>query len=588
MTVPKLQLRPGCGRHPERQLLEDGRSAPALPAADTLIHALDWWATHDPDRTACHLIEFSGHTSSFSASQLMTAARRTAAALRQRGVIAGDRVVLCMETIEGVLTSFLACMVLGAIPSISDTPFGNQDTGTWQSKLSARLRLVNARWAIAEERTEVLVSGSGHNATVLLRADLVGQDEPIELSAAPDQPGFIQFTSGTVTSGRAICLSHRAVMENLRAIVDRGDFLSSDLLVSWLPLYHDLGLVANLLVSLALGIPIVQMSPLTFLMRPARWLWAIHYFRGTTVCSPNFAYEMCVRRVKDEEIAGLDVSSLRNVYNCAEFVHADTLRRFNQRFAAHGFDDDAWRPSYGMAEIVVGATVRVHTQPIRIDQISRRELGLSGRAIPVDAEHPDAMEVVSCGPVFRGYELRIVDDDGNDLPERVEGEIVLKGPSLFDGYVGDDHATAEVLQQGWLFTGDLGYRVGDELYICGRKKDLIVRAGENQHPYLLERAVAQVKGVRPSVAALGIEDAVLGTQALVVVFETRITEAEQLHALCREVRTTLGRSFGLRPDRIVPVAPGAIPKTTSGKIRRRALPALLDGIDKLRQAAAPV
>ena len=177
-------------------------------------------------------------------------------------------------------------------------------------------------------------------------------------------------------------------------------------------------------------------------------------------------------------------------------------------------------------------------------------------------------------------------DDGADVGERVQGEILLSGPSLFDGYVGDVSATAEVLRDGWLYTGDLGYRVGDELYVCGRSKDLIVRAGHNQHPYVLERAVASLAGVRPTVAALGIDDAALGTQALVVVFETKVTEAEQLRALCANVSRLLGKQFGFRPDRVVPVAPGAIPKTTSGKIRRRALPDLLDGIDKLARVDA--
>ncbi|MCG8417443.1 MAG: AMP-binding protein [Proteobacteria bacterium] len=576
-----FSLRPGCGRHPDRTEPIANPHPIDIPRTETLIHTVEWWAKTQPDQPQCYFIEVGRDLRAVTAQDLMHSARHMAMALYRHGVVPGDRVVLCLDTPSVIVECFLGCMVLGAIPSISDMPFGRQNQAAWRDKLCARLHTLAAHMVIVEDRTASAVGHPAHSAVVVHRDDLHSDIEYDRIGAAKDKPAFIQFTSGTASSGRGISLSHRAVMANLRAISRRGEFLDSDMLVSWLPLYHDLGLVANLLISLALGFPIVQMAPLTFLFRPSWWLWAVHHFRGTTICSPNFAFDMCVRRIKDSEIGGLDISSLRDVYNCAEFIHASTLRRFNTRFAANGFDANAWRPSYGMAEIVVGATVRRRSSPLRVDRISQRQLVSTHRAEPAPAGAEDAMEVVSCGSMFDGYSMSIVDENGREVGERVQGEIQLKGPSLFDGYYNDAAATAEVLRDSWLRTGDLGYRVGDELYVCGRSKDLIIRAGENYHPYHLERAVSEVSGVRPNVAAFGRENPALGTQELIVVFETKLTDVRQLMALCDDIDLQLSRHFGLAADRLVPVAPGVIPKTTSGKIRRSALAEILDDIDKL-------
>jgi acyl-CoA synthetase (AMP-forming)/AMP-acid ligase II len=255
--------------------------------------------------------------------------------------------------------------------------------------------------------------------------------------------------------------------------------------------------------------------------------------------------------------------------NAAELVRADTIRAFERRFAPYGLSAEAITPAYGMAEMVVGVSTRVPGQPLVVDRISRSELTRSGAARQAAAGGEDCLEVVQVGKLFDRHEARIAGPDGEPLGERQQGEIQLRGPSLFAGYFADEPATREVMADGWLRTGDLGYLAEGKLFVSGRAKELIVRGGEKHHPHLIERAAGAITGVRDGcVAAVGVPSPTTGTEDIVVLYETRETSAERLAEMARQVERAVRDATGLALDRLVPVAPNTIPKTSSGKVRR--------------------
>ena len=341
--------------------------------------------------------------------------------------------------------------------------------------------------------------------------------------------------------------------------------------VSWLPLYHDMGLIGAWLGSLCIGFPLVVMSPLSFLARPARWLRAISDHRATLSAAPNFGFELCARKARDEDLVGVDLSSLRMLFNGAEPVSADTLERFRSRFVTYGLRPEAIAPVYGLAEAAVG---------LAFPPLGRRPAGRPDRArVPGrlgrrGARQPTAdgaLRVVACGQALPGYEMRVVDRAGNVLEDRHEGRIEFRGPSATQGYFRNAEETRRLFDGEWLDTGDLGYLAAGDIYLTGRAKDLIIRAGRNLHPEALERAVSDVAGVRAGcVAVFATPDPEAGTERLVVAAETRerdVAARDEVRAAIVNVTVDI---LGTPPDEVVLLEPGSVPKTSSGKIRRAA------------------
>jgi 1-acyl-sn-glycerol-3-phosphate acyltransferase len=309
-----------------------------------------------------------------------------------------------------------------------------------------------------------------------------------------------------------------------------------------------MGLIGAWLGALYFGVPITILSPLAFLARPARWLWALHAHRGTLSPAPNFAFDLCVRKIADEEIRGLDLSAWRLALNGSEPVSAETIARFTRRFAPYGFRPEAMCATYGLAEASVGLTVGPPGRPPRVE----------GR-------------VVSCGRPLPGHEVRVVDAAGRQAPDRIEGRIEFRGPSVTRGYFRNPEATRATFRGGWCDSGDLGYWADGELFVTGRRKDLIIKAGRNLHPQEIEEVVGDVPGVRKGcVAALGIADPSIGTERLVVVAESRETAPEARERLRARVVAHVVAAIGIPPDTVVIAAPGTVLKTPSGKVRRSA------------------
>jgi 1-acyl-sn-glycerol-3-phosphate acyltransferase len=330
-------------------------------------------------------------------------------------------------------------------------------------------------------------------------------------------------------------------------------------------------LIGAWLATMYHAVPLVGMPPTSFLARPSRWLWAIHRHRATFSAGPNFAYEMAAARIPDEELAGLDLSSWRIAFNGAEPVRAATLERFATRFAQYRFDRRALTPVYGLAEAAVGLAFPPLGRGPRVDRIDPGVLARDGVAVPVGDKAADVLEVVSGGTPLPGHEVRVVDERGREVPARTEGRFEFRGPSATSGYYRNPEATAKLFRGGWLDTGDVGYVADGELFLTSRAKDLIKRGGHNIHPYDLEAAVGETPGIRKGcVAVFGTPDHASGTERVIVVAETRSSDAAERARLHERIAALAAIHLDGPPDEVLLVPPHTVLKTSSGKIRRAA------------------
>jgi 1-acyl-sn-glycerol-3-phosphate acyltransferase len=547
----------------------------AVGDAGTLLDVLDRYAEAQPERVHLRLLSGRG-VEDLTYGDLWHEASEVAGGLRQRRVPAGASVAIMLPTGRDYFLAFFGVLLAGCVP-VPIYPPGRP------SGLEDHLRrqvgvLLDARATtlitVPEARplarlVAPQVASLQHVVTVAELRSGAGSVRHPGLTGSTT--ALLQYTSGSTGDPKGVVLSHANLLANIRATRQAGQLEDSDVFVSWLPLYHDMGLIGSWLLSLYAGIPFVVTSPMSFLAHPAHWLRAISDHGGTVSGGPNFAYELCVRRVEDRDLAGVDLSSWRIAFNGAEPVSPHTITRFIDRFAPYGFDPGAVTPVYGLAECSVALTVPPLGRGPRIDTVSREPLARSRRAIPAAPGGPSTVRFVACGQPLPGHDLRIVDEAGIPVGERREGRVEFRGPSATSGYFRNPAATRRLFRDGWLDTGDLGYLADGELYPTGRVKDLIIRAGRNLHPSDLEEVVGSVPAVRTGcVAAFASADPTTGTERLIVLAETRLASTPELDGLRRAVLAAATELVGVPPDEVVLVPPGTVPKTSSGKIRRTA------------------
>ncbi|MGH9434142.1 MAG: AMP-binding protein, partial [Terriglobia bacterium] len=398
------------------------------------------------------------------------------------------------------------------------------------------------------------------------------------VAARPSDIAFIQYTSGSTGDPKGVVLTQSNVLANVRGIGWSVNFRPTDMVVSWLPLYHDMGLIGSWLFSVYFGAPITVMSPLAFLRRPERWLWAMHDSGGTLCPAPNFSYELCARKIPDRAIQGLDLSTWRVAINAGEAVLPETLARFAERFKPYGFRAEAFVPCYGLAESSVALTFPpMDRQPV-IDVIRRDSFEAEGRAVAAKPGETNVLRFVSNGRPMPGHEVKLVDDQGHEVGERAQGRLFFRGLSRTSGYYRNRVASAAVItEDGWMDSGDLAYWANGEVCVTGRQKDLIIKSGRNIIPQEVEAAAAEVPGVRKGcIAAFGTLDHASGTERLVVVAEARATGTDEQRTLRADVMKAVSATIGIPPDDVVFVQPNSIPKTSSGKIRRNATRSLFE------------
>jgi len=564
--------------------LVEGVPAPA--GARSLADVLAWHAETSPERVHVFLRDEDGGERPITYGALWHEAGAVAAGLRDRKVGHGDTVAIMLRTEAAFFHTFFGVLLAGAIPVPIYPPFrrdliedyARRQIGILQNAaVRAIITFPEALRMAALLRSRVPSIRASVTTADLKGGDLTGDDLTgkggFEMNAAgdPAAPALIQYTSGSTGEPKGVLLSNGNLLANIRAIGQAIRIRPDDVAVSWLPLYHDMGLIGSWLGALYFGIPITILSPLTFLARPARWLHAIHAHRATISAAPNFAFDLCARRITDEEIGGLDLSSWRLALNGSESVSPATIERFTQRFASSGFRARAMCPVYGLAEASVALTIPSPGAGPRIDTIRRAALQEAGRAVPSGPEDPTPLSFVSCGPPLGGHLVRVVDETGRALGERTQGRIEFRGPSVTTGYWRNADATQAALHDGWMDSGDLGYRADGELFITGRRKDLIKKAGRNLYPQEVEDVVGAIPGIRKGcVAAFGVQDPSVGTERLVVVAETRTRGSAERDRLRAAVMDRVVAALGVPADVVVIADPHAVLKTSSGKVRRGA------------------
>ena len=554
---------------------------------NTLIEVLQWHVQAHPGRPHIRFYSHAEDASKDSSEaeylsfiQLWQGADSVAAGLQAYGLQAGEAVAIMLPTSRSYFFSFFGILLAGGIPVPIYPP-------ARRSQLEEHLRrhvsiLSNCLAKLLITLPEAKPVAQLLKAQVDTLNNIVTMDELVSCEAEFIMPAvgaqdtaFLQYTSGSTGNPKGVVLSHANLLANIRAMgeVVRAD--SSDVFVSWLPLYHDMGLIGAWLGSLYYAALFVVMSPMEFLLRPHAWLWAIHRYGGTLAAAPNFGYELCLNRVSDAQIEGLDLSSWRAAFNGAEAVSPQTMLNFYERFHKYGLRQEALKPVYGLAESSVGLAFPPYGRAMIIDPIQRETFTRSGRAIPVKQQETMALRFISSGQALPGHQIRIVDPAGIELPDRQEGRIQFRGPSATSGYFRNPEATARLFDNEWLNSGDLGYMCDGDLFITGRSKDVIIRAGRNIYPDELEEAIGNLEGIRKgrvAVFACSCSDAGAGsgTEGLVVIAETReidVTKLEQLRQQINVIATDLTETPA---DDVVLAPPNSVLKTSSGKIRRAA------------------
>ncbi len=548
---------------------------PAPDSARTLIDVLRWHAETDPSRVHIVLRLDDEEERRITYGELWAQAGAVAAGLRARGLGRGESVALMLRTEPGFFAAFFGVLRAGAVPVPIYPPTRPGRLEEYAARQVKILDNAQARLLVtfAEvERVAVLLRAGVRSLTGVTTLERLAAAAAAPVPAVgPDDPALIQYTSGSTGDPKGVLLSHANLLSNIRALGRALGVRPDDVCVSWLPLYHDMGLIGMWLGSLYHGVPVVILPPLAFLARPARWLRAISAHRATISAAPNFAFDLCVKRLADADLEGLDLGSWRLALNGSEAVSPETIERFVGRFATRGFRAEAMCPVYGLAESSVGLTMSPPGRGPLVDRVRRGTFERSRRAEPAGPGEPSPLSFVSCGAPLPGHDLRVVDAAGVSLPERVEGRVEFRGPSVTSGYFRNPEATAAVMHEGWMDSGDLGYRAGGELYVTGRRKDIIIKAGRNLYPQEVEELVGDVPGVRKGcVAAFGVGDPAIGTERLIVVAETRAGTPQARARLQAAVRERVVEALGLPPDAVLMAAPGSVLKTSSGKIRRSA------------------
>jgi 1-acyl-sn-glycerol-3-phosphate acyltransferase len=557
--------------------IQSAPSAATVPEqARTLVEALDAHLHAQPERIHITLIDESGTAQEITYAALHAGAMRIAAGLLERNLPPRATVAIMLPTGAEYFFSFFGILLAGGIPVPIYPPARPSQIEDHMRRHGGILANAQARMLITVPEAKALAlllrSQVASLADILTPAEFnTGAAGRIRPTARPDDIAFLQYTSGSTGNPKGVVLTHAHVLANLNAMGRAIGVESTDVFVSWLPLYHDMGLIGAWLGSLYYGFRLVVMSPLTFLARPHSWLRAIHRYRGTLSAAPNFAYQLCARRIDERDLEGLDLSTWRLAFNGAEPVSPDTLEEFAARFEKRGLRRTALTPVYGLAECSVGLAFPPLGRGPRIDRIERATFINSGRAQPVSTPDADVLRIVACGHPLPGHQIRIVDGAGREVPERYEGRLQFTGPSATQGYYRNPEETRRLFDGAWLDSGDYAYIAEGDIYLTGRAKDLIIRAGRNIFPYELEESVGNIPGIRKGcVAVVGSVDPQTNVERVVVLAETREKDVDVRDKLKRQINDIAFELIGMAPDDIVLVPPHTVLKTSSGKIRRAA------------------
>ncbi len=507
-------------------------------------------------------------------AELRDRALAVSGGLRALGVERGDRVALVFPTGPEFFEAFFGTLLAGAVPVPLYPPVRLGRLDEYFQRTARMIEVTRAPLVLADTRVKRILGEAVARARPRLGCRTLGElpreSGGVEaVRPSPSDLALVQFSSGTTVDPKPVALSHRAIVGQVEALntllPDTAELRQS--CVSWLPLYHDMGLIGCVFPALSREAELTLLGPELFVVRPALWLRALSRYRGTISPAPNFAYGLCVHRISDEEMEGVDLSAWRTALNGAEAVAPGVVRAFVDRFSRWGFRAEALTPVYGLSEAALAVTFSDLDRPFRSGRFDREELSREGLA----HEAAEGREIVSVGRPVPGFRLRLLDEAGRELPEDRVGRVWIQGPSLMEGYLGDPEATARAFRDGWLDTGDLGFLHEGELYLTGRAKDVVLLRGRNYAPEEIERAVEGVPGLRTgcAVAASWLPEDAEGEELVLFVEAARRARPQDLAALPAACREAVLGATGLAVDRVEVLAPGTLPRTSSGKLRRQ-------------------
>jgi fatty-acyl-CoA synthase len=542
--------------------------------APTLVEAVQGLAHHDSRGFV--FVKPDGQERFCSFREIRDEAVRRGAHLAARGVKKGDRVALVIPDGDDFVLSFLGAIFAGAVPVPMYPQLSFKNVESYHETVAHITRASGAKILLTTAATKPFVE------PVLPRVETLGSiatmDEiagpapgALDVKVEPQDLAFLQFTSGSTSRPKGVMVTHANLAWNAESFMIHGLAKDSavDKGVSWLPLFHDMGLIGFVIGPLFTDIPVVFIPTASFVRAPRIWLDKLHQHRGTITYAPNFAYALVAKRLKEKDIAGLDLSCVRVAGCGAEPIQAKTLRDFAEKTRPAGFDAKAYLPSYGMAEATLAITFVPHGTGMNADTVDPKAMQ-KGEAKPADASVEGATEIVDCGKPFPEHLVAIVDDDGRKLGERQVGQIISRGPSTTHGYFQEPELTAAAWKKSfdgetWLHTGDLGYIADGTLYICGRIKDIIIIRGRNFYPQDIEWVVSELPGVRRgNVVAFGVD--VDGEEQLVICAEAFQADAA---GLVDQITQAVAAQVGLSVHKVEIVPQGSLPRTSSGKPQRR-------------------
>ena len=539
---------------------------------------LDHFENH-PEQVAIYL-QTAGHEDlPISYKKLIEQAGAYADLYASRRILPGEVVILILEHGEALIYSFYGAILHGAIPSIMPFLTEKLSPERYRADLASLISVTKPAAVLTypEFETEIrsAIGEDGSVRTILL-TDEVGESHPVDAghfrgaSGSPDAITLLQHSSGTTGLQKGVALSHTAVLNQLSAYRSALQLSSEDVIVSWLPLYHDMGLIAGFIMPILEGVPLVLMSPFDWVRAPQRLMQAVSTYKGTLSWLPNFAYNFCAQKIRDRHLEGVDLSSWRAIVNCSEPVRYESHVQFHEKFKAYGLKFEALQASYAMAENVFGVTQSDLRLGPAVDEIDRERFLHEHIAEPVVDGKP-VIKMMSSGKPISNTKLRILDEKGNDVPERTIGEIALLSDSMLTEYYHRPDATSKAFRDGWYLTGDYGYMADGELYVTGRKKDMIIIGGKNVYPQDLESLVGQVAGIHAGrVVAFGLYDEAQGTEEVVVIAETEAQDPEELKKISDAVRAHVTKNSAVALRWVHLVGPKWLLKTSSGKIARSA------------------
>jgi len=518
-------------------------------------------------------IQDDGESKFYAFHDMIEWARRRAGELQSLGLSKGDRVALIIPDNDEFVVTFLGALMAGILPVPLYPPFALGKLNAYLSATASIIDSAGATVVVTTKRVQSILWPITDQAPTLktlttvekIRTKGAIQFTPVEIVA--EDPAFLQYTSGSTADPKGVVVTHRSLSANCLAIVRDGTQAHpyDDLGLSWLPLYHDMGLIGFVLAPLFVPLSVVLVPTLHFMKRPLSWMDLLHKHKATITFAPNFAYSLLSRRATDEHMKRWDLSRVRITGCGAEPISAEIMRTFLKHFGKAKLSETALVPCYGMAEATLALTFKELGTVWRSEVVDGPTFRTEGRAIPQDGAE-DSLEFVSCGRAVSHHQVEIIDEEGGRLPERSVGEILFSGPSLTAGYFQAEKTTAQAYVDGWLHTGDLGYMADGQLFVTGRKKDLIIINGRNYVPQAIEWVVEEIPGIRRGNVVALSRPGPGGTEELVVVCEVR---TEETAALRKAVVKRLNQELTLALGDLVFLQPGQLPKTTSGKLQRR-------------------